>query len=144
MSSKSPSNRSSATGTRTREANGRFSSRGHRRSRSSAGIAGSPVDQLAETQQDSSRPPGSGREVEQIVILSLALVFGLVGLAIHILWLASIVLMAILLGLAAAAVRRRAGRGAIGEVVAQAKTVVAEISGSDTPEDSHPRSAGAA
>lgn len=78
------------------------------------------------------------------MILSLALVFGLVGLAIHILWLASIVLMAVLLGLAAAAVRRRVGGEPFTEVMAQAWTVVPEISRGDLPEDPHQSSAGAA
>lgn len=129
---------------RAREANGRFASRTRRRSRTTAEPADSSVAQVAESELGPSRLRGSGTEVEQVVILSLALVFGLVGLVIHVLWIASIVLIAILLGLAAAALRRRTGRGAVSEVAAQAKNVVAEISSSDSPENSRPRNSGVA
>ena len=62
------------------------------------------------------------------MILVSALVFGLLGLAIHVFWLASIVLISIALGLIAADVR---GRGVLPEVVAEAKSVAAEIASAE-------------
>ena len=79
---------------------------------------------LTERQDEmpSTRTRRSGAEVEQIAILCLALVCGLVGLAVHVFWFVSIVLMAVLLGLTAAAVRRRPGHGVVSEVLAEAKS----------------------
>jgi uncharacterized membrane protein len=69
-----------------------------------------------------------------MAILALALLCGLVGLAVHVFWFVSIVLMAVLLGLAAAALRRRPGSGVVSEVVAEAKSVATEISSAgDSP-----------
>jgi hypothetical protein len=71
--------------------------------------------------------------VEQLAILALALVFGLVGLAIHVLWFAAIVLMALLLGLMASELRGRRDGGVISEVATavreEAKKVAADVTG---------------
>jgi hypothetical protein len=69
-------------------------------------------------------------QLEQLMILGVALLFGLIGLAVHFLWFISIVFMAILAGLIAAEIRGARGRGIISEVVAEAKNVVEEISNS--------------
>jgi hypothetical protein len=72
-----------------------------------------------------SRRPAT---VEQLAVLAAALVCGVFGLAIHVLWLVAIVLMALLLGLLAAEMRGARGATIISEVVSEGKTVVAEIS----------------
>jgi hypothetical protein len=69
-------------------------------------------------------------QLEQLLILGFALLFGLIGLAVHFLWFISIVFMALLAGLIAADIRGARGRGIISEVVAEAKIVVEEISNS--------------
>jgi len=61
------------------------------------------------------------------MILVAAIVFGLVGLVIHPFVIASIVLMALLLGLIASEARRNRGRGIVSEVVNEAKVVIEEI-----------------
>lgn len=66
-------------------------------------------------------------QAEQVVILGLALAFGLIGLAVHVLWLVSIVLMAVVFGLIAATLRGSRGRGVISEVTAEAKSIAADI-----------------
>lgn len=53
--------------------------------------------------------------------------FGLVGLAIHILWIVSIVFMALSVGLIGAEARRQHGHGLVAEVVAEARGVVDDI-----------------
>jgi hypothetical protein len=72
-------------------------------------------------------PRASVRQTEQIAILALAIICGLIGLAAHVFMLASIVLMSVLLGLIAADVRGRRGRGVISELVAEAKNVADDI-----------------
>jgi hypothetical protein len=73
----------------------------------------------------------SAQQVEQLAVLSAALLFGLIGFAVHVLWFASIVMMAALLGLMASGLRRRGDRGVVSEVVSQVKLMAAEISGSE-------------
>ena len=70
------------------------------------------------------RPLGQS---EQLIILVSALAFGLGGLAIRALWIVSILLMTLLLGLMAADVRNTRGRGIVSEVVNEAKVMVDEI-----------------
>jgi hypothetical protein len=74
---------------------------------------------------------GSARQVEQVGILALALVFGLIGFAVHAFGLAAIVLMAVLLGLIASGLRGRRGGGVISEVAtavsAEAKNLAEDI-----------------
>lgn len=93
--------------------------------------------------QASSATRPSVRQAEQIAILALAILLGLVGLAVHVVWLGSIVLMSVLLGLIAADVRGRRGRGVISVLVAEAKNVAEDVtSGGSLEEDgSEPRSA---
>jgi hypothetical protein len=80
----------------------------------------------------------SARQADKLVILGLALLFGLIGEAVRVLWLASIVLMAILFGLIAAELRgRRAGGGGVisdvvTTVMTEAKNVAEEISSGTT------------
>jgi hypothetical protein len=77
---------------------------------------------------DSSSPRRtSTRQIEQLALLTLALVFGLIGLAVHVLWFVSIVLMAVQLGLIASELGNRRGRGVISEVAEEVMTVVDEI-----------------
>ena len=68
----------------------------------------------------------STRLVEQLVILALALVFALIGLAVHVLWIPAIVLMSVLFGWIASELRGRSGGGVISEV---ATTVMVEAKG---------------
>ena len=81
---------------------------------------------------------------EQLIIVVAALGCGLLGLAIHILWIVSIVLMALLVGLIGADSRRQRGHGLVAEVVAEARGVMDDIAqpdlGSDNPaeQDSQP------
>jgi Flp pilus assembly protein TadB len=83
-----------------------------------------------DTQQGSIKQTGSrlpSGQPEQLMILVAAIVFGLVGLVIHPFVIASIVLMALLLGLIASEARRNRGRGIVSEVVNEAKVVIEEI-----------------
>jgi hypothetical protein len=122
MASTSRSKESSSNGTRRRAANGRFTSRPRQRS------ANDEADSTRYEGDDLALVPRSaGAQVEHIAILSLALVSGLLGLALHVFWFVSIVLMAVLLGLIASTVRRRPGSGVVSEVVAEAKSVAADI-----------------
>jgi hypothetical protein len=81
-----------------------------------------------------SRRMLSGK-LEQLAILGVALLFGLIGLAVHFLWFVSIIAMALLAGLMAAEIRGARGRGVISEVVTEAKIVVEEISNGTTSRD---------
>jgi hypothetical protein len=64
--------------------------------------------------------------IRQLAIIALALVCGLLGLAVHVFWLAAIVLMSVLFGLIAANVR--GGRGVIPELVAEVQGVADDLS----------------
>jgi Flp pilus assembly protein TadB len=93
------------------------------------------------TPPDSSGRRESARQVEHLALLTLALTFGVIGLAVHILWFAAIVVMSILLGLLAAELRgQNRGGGVISEVVSSvvdgAKSVVEDVTGSNTPKAS--------
>jgi hypothetical protein len=72
---------------------------------------------------------------EHLIILVAALVFGVLGLAVHFLWFVSIVLMALTLGLLGAEIRRHRGHGLVAEVVAQAKGLADEIGAAEAPAD---------
>jgi hypothetical protein len=61
------------------------------------------------------------------MIVVAAIVFGLLGLFVHVLIVVSIVLMALLLGLLAAEARTQRGRGIVSEVVNEAKVVFDDI-----------------
>jgi hypothetical protein len=63
--------------------------------------------------------------VRQLAIVGLALVCGLLGLVVHVFWLAAIVLMSVLFGLIAANVR---GRGVIPELMAEAQGIADNLS----------------
>src|ERR1700722_18770277 len=64
---------------------------------------------------------------EQLMIVLAAIAFGLVGLFVHILFVVSLVLMALLLGLLASEARGQRGRGIVAEVVNEAKVVIDEV-----------------
>jgi hypothetical protein len=73
---------------------------------------------------------------EQLMIVIGAIVFGLVGLFVHVLFVVSLVLMALLLGLLASEARGQRGRGIVAEVVNEAKVVIDEVKkpgSADTP-----------
>jgi hypothetical protein len=75
----------------------------------------------------------SSRLAEQVVLLALALLFGVIGFAVHFLWFGSIVFMAVLLGLIVSEMRSRRGESVISEVVTtvmvEAKSVAEAIAG---------------
>jgi hypothetical protein len=59
----------------------------------------------------------AARGVEQLVILSVAIIFGLAGFAVHALWIGAVVVMALLWGYIAAGLERsRRGGGVISDV----------------------------
>jgi hypothetical protein len=61
------------------------------------------------------------------MILVGALIFGLIGLFVHVLILVSVVLMALLLGLIASEARSQGGRGIVSDVTNEAKVVIGEL-----------------
>jgi hypothetical protein len=79
----------------------------------------------SETSQN-SQPLPSGLP-EQLMIVLAAIGFGLGGLFVHMLFVVSLVLMALLLGLLASEARRHRGRGIVAEVVNEAKVVIDEV-----------------
>jgi hypothetical protein len=89
----------------------------------------------------------SSRLAEQVVLLALALLFGVIGFAVHFLWFGSIVLMAVLLGLIVSEMRSRRGESVISEVVTtvmvEAKSVAEAIaSGGDKVPEPQGQSSG--
>jgi hypothetical protein len=64
--------------------------------------------------------------VQQLAVLALAIVLGLIGLAVHFLWIPAIVLMSALFGLIASGLRGQRGGGVMSEV---ATTVMVEAKG---------------
>jgi hypothetical protein len=69
--------------------------------------------------------------VERLAVLALTFICGLIGFAVHFLWFAAVLLMAVLLGLAAAELRAGRRRGVISEVAAEAKNVAADITSAE-------------
>jgi hypothetical protein len=73
----------------------------------------------------------STRLVEQLALLTAAIVLGLIGLAVHVMWFGSIVLMSVLFGLIASGLRGKHG-GVMAEmattVMVEAKSVADGIS----------------
>jgi hypothetical protein len=88
----------------------------------------------------------SSRLADQVVLLALAILFGVIGFAVHFLWFGSIVLMAVLLGLIVSELRSRRGKTVISEVVTtvmvEAKSVADAIAsgGGNVPEPERPSS----
>jgi cobalamin synthase len=76
----------------------------------------------------------SARQVEQIALLLLALILGLIGLAVHVLWVVAIVLMALLLGLMASGVSSRRRGGVIADVAAVVATEAKSFASDIAPE----------
>jgi hypothetical protein len=73
----------------------------------------------------------SRREIQQIEVLCVAILFGAFGFALHFLWFVSIVVMSVLLGMIAAEARGR--RSVISEVVADVKNVADDIASGAEP-----------
>lgn len=98
----------------------------------------SEIVQASTDRGSSSSRPTSSRQIEGLAVITLALLFGLIGLAVHVLWIVSIVLMAMQFGLIASALGNGRGRSVISEVAEEVVTVVEEIksgsSGRDDPE----------
>jgi len=80
----------------------------------------------------------SARQAEHLAILALALICGLLGLAVHVMWFAAIVLMAVLLGLIASQLRGPRGGGVVSGVVStvivEAKSVGEDIARAGNPQ----------
>jgi hypothetical protein len=115
---KTSSNRKPA---RLRNKNGQFRARKN---------ADHPTAKSTGAESVSLADPKSVRSLaggEQLLIAVAALAFGLVGLAFHALWIVSIILMALLVGLLGSEARRQRGRGLVAEVVAEAKGLADEI-----------------
>ncbi len=76
--------------------------------------------------------------VQQLAALGLAILLGLVGLAVHFLWIPAIVVMSVLFGLIASGLRGQRGEGVIAEVtttvMAEAKSVAKGIAGREANE----------
>jgi hypothetical protein len=79
----------------------------------------------------------STRLVEQLVLLAVAVLLGLIGLAVHVLWFGSIISMSVLFGLIASGLRGQRG-GVIAEmattVLVEAKSVADGISSAGAKE----------
>jgi hypothetical protein len=75
-----------------------------------------------------------------MVMISVAIVFGLLGFLLHFLWIPAIVVLAVLLGMTAGELRSRRTGGviseAVGAVVAEAKNVADRPSHPDPDPDS--------
>src|ERR1700728_3636392 len=79
----------------------------------------------------------SARQAEKLAIPALAIVLGLIGLAVYVLWLAAIVLMAVLFGLIASELKVRTGGGGVvpgvvTTMVVEAKSVAEDVAESGT------------
>jgi hypothetical protein len=85
-----------------------------------------PAQEVATVRRESTQL------VQQLAVLALAILLGLIGLAAHFLWIPSIVLMAALFGLIASGLRGQRGGGVIAEVATtvmmEAKSVADSIS----------------
>ena len=84
--------------------------------------------------------------VQQLAVLAVAILLGLIGLAVHFLWIPAIVLMSALFGLIASGLRSQRGGGVIAEVattvMVEAKSVAEAIASgrSRVPEPEGPSS----
>jgi hypothetical protein len=115
------------------------------RTAGSAPATGSSLADRSPSAGTGDRPPGAGgpgpeadqgkratrrraaRGIEQLLILSVAIIFGLVGFAVHVLWIGAVVVMALLWGYIAAGLEgSRRGGGVISDV---ATTVAGEARG---------------
>jgi Flp pilus assembly protein TadB len=99
----------------------------------------SEITDVADDSRRGQRDVGSSgpRQIEQLALVALALLFGLVGLAVHVLWFVSIVMMAIQLGLIASEFgNRRGSKGIISEVTHEVAIVVEEIKSGPSDQDS--------
>jgi hypothetical protein len=115
------------TASTTKKTTGKAATRPRRRSPKKAVQA----DGVEAARRDSTRL------VEQLVLLALAILLGLIGLAVHVMWFGSIVLMSVLFGLIASGLRGQRG-GVIAEmattVIVEAKSVADGISNSGAKE----------
>ena len=90
-----------------------------------------------ESTTGASASPGGdrGRQAEQLGLVALAIVLGLIGFAVHFLWFASIVVMSVLFGLIASELRGRRTGGVTTAVVdafvGEARNVVDAATGAD-------------
>jgi hypothetical protein len=80
----------------------------------------------------------TGRQTEQLAMVGLAIVLGLIGFAVHFLWFGAVVTMAVLFGLIASEVRGRRSGGVIVEVVdavvSEAKSVAQAATSTGGPD----------
>jgi hypothetical protein len=114
----------STNGSRPRARSATITARSGRSGRKAAASGHDPMATNGSVKPD-RRPVASRdsvRQVEQLAILALALIFGVIGFAVHFFWFPAIVLMAALFGLIASGLRGTRG-GVFSEVVS---TVVTE------------------
>jgi hypothetical protein len=122
------------------------------RAKANAPAAGSSPAEVSPSTETRMLSPGAGtsepdadpgkketrrraaRGIEQLLILSLAIIFGLVGFAVHVLWIGAVIVMALLWGYIASGLRSsRHGGGVISDVVTtigdEARDLKKEVSG---------------
>ena len=97
-----------------------------RRRASKPSTAVSDANDTSSPAMNQKRNLGSGVP-EQLMITIAAIVFGLVGLFVHVLFVVSLVLMALLLGMLASEARNQRGRGIVTEIVNEAKLVLEDV-----------------
>jgi hypothetical protein len=88
------------------------------------GEVGGGLDDISKDSRARRLPTG---ESEQLIIALAALGSGVLGLAIHLFWIVSIVLMALLAGLIGAEARHQRGHGLVAEVVAEARAAIDDM-----------------
>jgi hypothetical protein len=90
-------------------------------------------------------PRTTGRQTEELAMVGLALVLGLIGFAVHFVWFAAIVMMSILFGLMASELRSRRSGGVMVEVVdavvSEAKSLAEAITSGEAPQADDPAEA---
>jgi hypothetical protein len=89
-------------------------------------MEGDPLATKPRGNRTSAQANGARAGIEQLSVLSVAIVLAVIGVAVHALWIVAIVVMAVLWGMVAADLRRERGRGVMAEVVT---TVVDEAKG---------------
>ena len=111
------------------------------------------MDQVAKSEDDSGQESALRRQIarrrEQLLVLSVAIICGLLGFPVHILWIAAIVFMAILWGYMASELgsSRRGGvvSNAVAAIASQAQDLSNDVTGRSSDDETRAlhRTAGA-